>query len=102
MRKHNFVESKLQIFEQNLFEKQTMQLKLVEKRCESEADVFGEQQKRRHRIFGCWHMRMSEPRTIGKTTFAYCKNCGSRRSYDLTTRKHHGSFYHPPLYVNGV
>jgi hypothetical protein len=63
----------------------------------SKLEVLGEKQTITERLFGCWHLKMSNPRTIGKTTFSYCKKCGMRRKFDLQNSKYEGSFHNAPI-----
>lgn len=60
-------------------------------------ELFGEKQSLGGRLFGCWHLKMSSPRTIGRTTFRYCKKCGMRRKFDLQTLKYEGHFHNSPV-----
>lgn len=47
------------------------------------------------RIFGCWHLNMSQPFSRGEETYRTCVACGARRRFDLEHRKMVGSFYYP-------
>jgi hypothetical protein len=60
-------------------------------------EIFGEKQSLTGRLFGCWHLKMSSPRTIRDTTFRYCKNCGMRRKFDLKSLKYEGTFHNSPV-----
>ena len=60
-------------------------------------DTSFEKQSVVKRVFGCWHLKMSRPKTENKVTYRYCIKCGMRRNYDLETFKNSGSFYKPTV-----
>jgi len=49
------------------------------------------------RLFGCWHLRMGRPLTLGTHTHRTCAKCGMRRDFDLATWKMKGRYYCDPV-----
>jgi hypothetical protein len=64
---------------------------------EIQNEIAGERQSVIKRVLGCWHLKLSYPKTTNNITYCYCINCGMRRKYDLETFKAKGSFYNPPI-----
>ncbi len=62
-----------------------------------EHEILGEKQSVVKRLFGCWHLKLSRPKTTNNVTYRYCVKCGMRRNFDLETFKSEGSFYSPPI-----
>jgi hypothetical protein len=49
------------------------------------------------RLFGCWHLQMGRPMTLGTDTHRTCTKCGMRRDFDLNTWKMQGRYYCDPV-----
>lgn len=49
------------------------------------------------RLFGCWHLKMSRPRTRGRESFRVCLRCGMHRAFDVERWRSNGRFYAPPV-----
>jgi hypothetical protein len=49
------------------------------------------------RLFGCWHLQMGRPMTLGTATHRACTKCGMRRDFDLNTWKMQGRYYSDPV-----
>ena len=49
------------------------------------------------RVFGCWHLKMSPPRTRGRESYRFCLRCGMHRAFDIERWRSIGRFYTPPV-----
>lgn len=49
------------------------------------------------RIFGCWHLKLSPPRTRGKESYRVCVRCGMHRAFDVEHWRSTGRFYTPAV-----
>ena len=45
------------------------------------------------RLFGCWHIRMGRPVTLGGETYRACLDCGARRRFDTQGWNMYGPYY---------
>jgi hypothetical protein len=46
------------------------------------------------RVFGCWHMEMGRPRTLGGETYRACLDCGAHRRFDAHRWEMKGEYYY--------
>jgi hypothetical protein len=49
------------------------------------------------RVFGCWHLKMSPPKTRDRESYRVCLRCGMHRAFDVERWKSTGRFYAPPV-----
>jgi hypothetical protein len=49
------------------------------------------------RVFGCWHLKMSRPKTRGKESYRVCLRCGMHRAFDVDRWRSSGRYYTPPV-----
>ena len=45
------------------------------------------------RLFGCWHLEMGSPITLGGETYRACLDCGARRRFDADDWNMCGPYY---------
>lgn len=88
----------------NIIDKVTLENYIVSEikpvEAKGKMEKVGENQSLFSKLFGCRHIRLSKPVTIGKLSYQYCSDCGARRKYDIENFKPLGAFYRPTVGEN--